>query len=118
LKSRLLILTFLGGALGSSLRYLIGELTGSQAIALWIVNLLGALLLGIVHTSKFTSTSQLQAVLGTGFAGGFTTVSGLITFALLAADGAFGLAAIQVALGIMVYWLGRIVGGERPWLKS
>lgn len=112
------MLTFLGGALGSSLRYLIGELTESQAITLWIVNLLGALLLGFVHSSKITATTQLQAVLGTGFAGGFTTVSGLITFALLAADGAFGLAAIQVALGILTYWLGRIVGGERPWLKS
>lgn len=118
MKSKLLILTFLGGALGSSLRYLIGEVTGSQAITLWVVNLLGALLLGFVQTSKFTSTIQIQAVLGTGFAGGFTTVSGLITFALLAADGAFGLAAIQVALGILTYWLGRILGGERPWLKS
>lgn len=118
MKSKLLILTFLGGALGSSLRYLVGEITGSQAITLWVVNLLGALMLGYVHTSKFTSAAPLQAVLGTGFAGGFTTVSGLITFALLAADGAFGLAAIQVALGIMAYWLGRIVGGERPWLKS
>lgn len=118
MKSTLLLLTFLGGALGSSLRYLLGEVTASQAITLWIVNLLGALLLGFVHTSKFTSNTRLQAVLGTGFAGGFTTVSGLITFALLAADGAFGLAAIQAALGILTYWLGRIVGGERPWLKS
>ena len=118
MKSKLLILTFLGGALGSSLRYLVGEVTDSQAISLWVINLLGALLLGVVHTSKFTCTKQLQAVLGTGFAGGFTTVSGLITFALLAPDGTFGLAAIQVALGILTYWLGRILGDERPWLKS
>lgn len=114
----LLLLTFLGGAFGSASRYLVGILVGQETLALWIVNLIGALVLGYVHTSRFTKSNQLQALLGTGFAGGFTTVSGLLTFALLTPYGSFLLVALQVALGILVYWLGRILGGERTWSKS
>jgi fluoride ion exporter CrcB/FEX len=118
LKAKLLLLTFAGGAIGSALRFVISEASGSQVTALWLVNLFGALLLGFVHTSKLTATAENHAFLATGFAGGFTTVSGLLTFALLAPEGNFQFVALQVAVGIAIYWLGRIAGGERTWSKS
>lgn len=118
MQPKLLLLTFVGGAVGSAARFLIGQVSNSESLTLWIVNLLGALMLGYVHTSKFTSPVSLQALLGTGLAGGFTTVSGLITFSLLAPGGSFLLASLQVATGILIYWLGRVIGGERSWLKS
>lgn len=118
MKLKLLGLTFLGGAIGSALRYLISVLVTTGAQDLWIVNLLGALVLGFVQTSRFTKSEQAQALLGTGFAGGFTTVSGLLVFALFAPTGDFLMVSAQVAIGIVFFWLGRVLGGDRTWSKS
>jgi fluoride ion exporter CrcB/FEX len=82
------------------------------------VNLVGALVLGFVQTASFTKSSKAQSLLGTGFAGGFTTVSGLFTFAQLTPQGSYGVLASQIFVGILAYWLGRILGGERTWSKS
>lgn len=118
MKFRLLALTFVGGAVGSALRYLISASADSQSAALWIVNLLGALVLGYVQSSPRFKAASLQALLGTGFAGGFTTVSGLMIFAILTPYGMWSVVTLQVVLGILVYWLGRSIGGERRWSKS
>ena len=118
MKFKLLLLTFVGGAVGSALRYLVSSYAGSQSDALWIVNLLGALVLGYIQTAPVLKAINLQALLATGFAGGFTTVSGLMTFAILTPYGTWNVVALQVVLGILVYWLGRIIGGERQWSKS
>ena len=118
MKAKLILLAFLGGAIGSALRYQISISFASQATSLWIVNLVGALALGWIHTARFTKTENLQALLGTGFAGGFTTVSGLLPFALLTPNVSYLYVVLQVFLGVLVYWLGRILGGDRAWLKS
>lgn len=118
MKFKLLLLAFVGGAVGSALRYLVSISTDSQSDALWIVNLLGALTLGYVQATPRLKEEKLQALFGTGFAGGFTTVSGLMTFALLTPYGMWSVVTLQVVLGILVYWLGRIIGGERQWSKS
>jgi fluoride ion exporter CrcB/FEX len=118
LPALLILLTFLGGAVGSALRFLISGAVGDNANGLWIVNLVGALVLGFVQTSSFTKSPKAQSILGTGFAGGFTTVSGLFTFAQLTPQGSYGVLASQIFVGILAYWLGRILGGERTWSKS
>ena len=118
MKARLLLLTFLGGAIGSALRYLISQSADTNEIGLWIVNLTGALVLGFVHVSSAFKSDNAQALLGTGFAGGFTTVSGLFVFAQLTPQGSYAVLAAQIFVGILAYWLGRVVGGERPWSKS
>lgn len=82
------------------------------------MNLAGALVLGFVHVSSLTKSPKAQALLGAGFAGGFTTVSGLFTFAQLTPQGSYGVLASQIFVGILTYWLGRILGGERTWSKS
>ena len=112
MKPKLLLLTFAGGAVGSALRYAF-TLSYPQFYWLLIVNLLGAFVLGFIQTDRRFANDEAQSLWGTGFAGGFTTLSGLITFAMLGNDPNFYYVAIQFALGLGTYALGRILGGAR-----
>jgi CrcB protein len=76
------LLVFLGGGLGSMLRYAIGSwMAHSKAgvpLGTMTVNVVGSLLIGLVlgWALKFPSTSPtLVLLLATGFCGGFTTFS-------------------------------------------
>ncbi|MBR7554050.1 fluoride efflux transporter FluC [Allobacillus sp. GCM10007491] len=78
MKLHYLLAVGLGGAVGSSFRYMVGRLlTDTPAIATLSVNILGSFLLGVItayfirHPEKHT----FQLLLGTGFCGGFTTMS-------------------------------------------
>ncbi|APG61403.1 fluoride efflux transporter CrcB [Christiangramia salexigens] len=76
-----LLLVFLGGGLGSSLRFVIGKYLNQQSpipYGTLLVNVLGSLFLGIIlgwaiKTSNLNSSTNL--LLGIGFCGGFTTFS-------------------------------------------
>ena len=112
---------FVGGALGSLARFLI--LLGFESVLLpslvvellstAVVNLLGAWLLGVVNSQGFKAGANAKALWGTGFAGGFTTMSGL---AVITTSAGLGLGVmsllfwlgvlVQLGLGILVYWLG------------
>ena len=76
-----LLLVFLGGGLGSVLRFLIGKYlnTGTGIpYGTFVVNILGSLFIGIILglAARNTAISQNQAIfLATGFCGGFTTFS-------------------------------------------
>jgi fluoride ion exporter CrcB/FEX len=111
---RLISLAFLGGALGIVARYAL-SLSFDQSVWLWLANIFGALLLGFVHTSQNLKSSEMQNLLGTGFAGGFTTLSSLITFASLEGDSARLQMTAQIGVGLFAYALGRNLGGERTW---
>jgi fluoride exporter len=122
LKTKILFAVFLGGALGSISRFTIFlgvEQAGLSILALElvstsIVNLAGAGFLGFVHSKSFRSRQTTKAFWGSGFAGGFTTMSGL---ALITAVDTLGLSELgylywlavllQVALGILTYWFIR-----------
>lgn len=112
MKFRLIGLTFLGGAIGSLARYSL-SLTFDQSVWLWLVNIIGAILLGFVHTNQKLKSPGLQSFLGTGFAGGFTTLSSLITFASFEGDLALLQMVAQIVVGLLAYVLGRAIGGER-----
>lgn len=80
-------LVFLGGAIGSMLRhvlhdYIAGffEFPQSEIIALSVVNLLGSYFLGLVTRHPLFFGNMRQAFFGTGFAGGFTTMSAVTMF--------------------------------------
>lgn len=78
MKLHYLLAVGLGGALGSGFRYMIARLLAdTPSIATFSVNILGSFLLGaivayfITHPEKYI----FQLLLGTGFCGGFTTMS-------------------------------------------
>ena len=122
MKLAILFAIFLGGALGSLLRYAIWlgiDQAGASVLLVdllvtSIVNIAGAGFLGFVHSSAFNKSEKAKAFWGSGFAGGFTTMSGL---ALITAGSTLGLSEIgylywlgvaaQFVLGILAYWFVR-----------
>ena len=76
------LLVFLGGGLGSSLRYLVTIAMNQYSKVLpfgtFTVNILGCLLIGMIlgyAQKENTLTSNQILLLATGFCGGFTTFS-------------------------------------------
>jgi fluoride exporter len=122
LKLAILLAIFLGGALGSLSRYLIWLAAPQAGVSVLIVDLLvtsivnitGASFLGFVHSSSFNKSKKVKAFWGSGFAGGFTTMSGL---ALITAGASLGLSengylywlavASEFVVGILAYWFVR-----------
>lgn len=129
MKLTVLFAIFLGGSLGSLSRYVIWLGVEQAGISLWIaeivatsiVNIFGAGFLGFVHSKSFTSNKTAKAFWGSGFAGGFTTMSGL---ALITAGAGFGLSQIgylfwfavivQFILGILAYAAVRVRLDSKP----
>ena len=76
------LLVFLGGGLGSGLRYLVSITMNQYSKVLpfgtFTVNMLGCLLIGLIlgyAQRENTLTSNQTLLLATGFCGGFTTFS-------------------------------------------
>ena len=112
-------LAFAGGAIGSVLRALVGDVFDSLT-TLIIVNLLGAAFLGWVNGSalgpkqRFASAGS-KVFWGAGFAGGFTTMSGLalatVMLSMFATPVlAVGYVAAQFLLGLGAYLLAYRIG--------
>ncbi len=77
-----LLLVFLGGGLGSSLRFIVGNYLNSSNTGIpygtFLANILGSLFIGIILglAAKNETLSQNSVLfLATGFCGGFTTFS-------------------------------------------
>lgn len=77
-----LLLVFLGGGLGSALRFLISKFLNHPQLSIpygtFTVNILGSLFLGIVlgwAMKNNALNSDLHIILAVGFCGGFTTFS-------------------------------------------
>lgn len=113
-------LAFAGGALGTLARMSV-QFFLNNAASLFVVNLLGAGFLGWVNgksqhpeTPRFVSAGK-KWFWGAGFAGGFTTMSGLaMAFVLMV--GNFGVMAglvyilVQFVAGLFAYALGFKLG--------
>ena len=104
------LLTFSGGALGSLLRFAIAEVN-STLVALWIVNILGALFVGFFAGHKWFKTESRRAFFSTGLAGGFTTMSAIAILPLGPNFDAISIGAM-VAVGMIAYWLGLKIGSR------
>lgn len=110
---RLLLLTFIGGALGTALRFGLSFVFDDTLMVLFIVNLLGAAALGWFNGHPHFATDERRALWAIGFAGGFTTMSGVALFMgnniFFAFNEALLWVALMFALGLAVYWLALIV---------
>jgi CrcB protein len=118
LNWRYLAMVFVGGAVGTAAReglVLAIPNLGSIPLAIFIINVVGAFLLGVLLEALAKKgpdegrRRSLRLLLGTGFLGGFTTYSTLATdTTLLAADGSGGL-AIAYSLATI------LIGGAASW---
>lgn len=76
-----LVYIFLGGGLGSVMRYLVSFYTskllpiGSFPLGTFLVNLIGCFLIGLFSSYFIKVDNSLKFLLITGFCGGFTTFS-------------------------------------------
>ncbi|MFW0787192.1 fluoride efflux transporter CrcB [Gordonia sp. CPCC 206044] len=127
LRPMALIWVFVGGIVGTGLRYWFEELwpTGSAQWpwATFLINLSGAFVLGALLEGLALAGSddgwrqRIRLLFGTGLCGAFTTYS---TFALevslLGRDGAvlmaIAYALISVVLGMVMAWAGIAVAGR------
>jgi CrcB protein len=105
-----LLLVFLGGGLGSTLRYGFSKYLNSSVTGIpygtFAANILGSLLIGIILgiAAKNDSISQnTMLLLATGFCGGFTTFS---TFAyenhVFLKSGDFGMFALYTIASFVI----------------
>lgn len=113
-----LLLVFVGGGVGSALRYLIGKWLNSPETGIpygtFVANILGSLLIGIIlglAAKNNTLNSNQTLLLATGFCGGFTTFS---TFAyenhVLLKSGDFTSFAIYTIASFIVGFLAVFFG--------
>ena len=114
-KAKLLGYVFLGGVLGTMLRYLIFEAMGPlsnqptvELIALFIVNLSGTFFLGLTARYPYFQTEVCRNLWGVGFAGSFTTMSAL-TLWIESHNSSVEVIAM-LAAGFALYWVGFEVG--------
>jgi CrcB protein len=108
---KILLLTFIGGALGTALRYGLSLAVEDTLAVLFTVNLLGAAALGWFNGHPHFATDERRALWAVGFAGGFTTMSGVAVFLffhLFALDAPLLWVALMFALGLAAYWLALI----------
>lgn len=107
-----LALVFLGGALGTAARYAV-SITLPQIAMLFAVNLLGAAFLGLVNSNPVFDSGASKVFWGVGFAGGFTTMSGVALW-MIATSGSATFAPLTViamfVLGVLAYLLGIRLG--------
>ncbi len=113
-----LLIVGLGGATGSALRWLVTDSMGPEngSASIFIVNIAGSLLLGLLAAYPARRNSNLSLLLGVGFAGGLTTFStfavdvaqqldaGEVTAAAMNSLGTASLALLAAGVG---YRLGR-----------
>lgn len=115
IKAKLLGYVFLGGVLGTMLRYLIFEASAQLAdypvyelIALFIVNLAGTFFLGFTARYPYFQSEVCRNLWGVGFAGAFTTMSALT---LWINTHTLGIEVVAMfTAGFAMYWIGFETG--------
>jgi CrcB protein len=112
------LLVAIGGVVGSLCRFGIAELVPASTADGWpwptlIVNVVGALVIGIVASRLHRSPSWVGPTVITGFLGGFTTFSAIAVETTLMLDGgragaAVGYVAVTLAAGLVGARIGAV----------
>ncbi|MGP1990785.1 fluoride efflux transporter CrcB [Zobellia laminariae] len=120
-----LLLVFLGGGIGSTLRYLVSKSLNTHFqhffLGTFLVNIIGCLLIGLIlglsiKTNYLTPNQTL--LLATGFCGGFTTFStfafekhSLLTSGELVHFSIYLIASIVVGIAAVSFglWLSKLL---------
>lgn len=130
LNMRSLLFVFLGGGIGSVLRYMISMLGQhlklnplswwGQTLFPWptfVANLAGCLLIGLFYSlsDKLGWSPDTRLLLTTGLCGGFTTFSTFSNEGLsLLRSGNYAMFALYFALtlifGLLCVWIGKAIG--------
>jgi fluoride exporter len=123
---KIVLLVFLGGALGAMLReffmLLVPTLSRGFPLDILAANLVAALLLGLVAglNRRKVASDEVYALIGTGITGGLSTFSsfayGSAELMTRSATGAFVAVAyvmISLMLGYIAVMLGLKVGGQK-----
>ncbi len=107
------LLAAAGGSAGAYLRYVI-SLQMQSIYGTFIVNMLGSFLLGFISAYfLYKNKQRMQLILGTGFCGGFTTMStfaGEINKLNFTSGGIYLL--VSLSLGLVLAWTGYAAGGQ------
>ena len=104
----------LGGVVGTTARWAVGEIGWSTATSLLVVNTVGCFVLGMVVAVWADREHPARLALGVGLCGGLTTFSGLAVDLAQRLDagefaGALALTAASVGLGLAAFVGGREV---------
>lgn len=111
----------IGGSAGALLRYLVGMVVGSPSFpyGTLFVNILGSFLLGAI-TGYFMNRKRgaiLHLALGTGFCGGFTTMSTFSNEALQLLHHSYTLGMIYIGstifFGVLLCMIGMSIFRKR-----
>ena len=104
-----ILFVFLGGGLGSVLRYLISKqfnpIFENFFLGTFSVNIIGSLLIGffVGMELKFLISKPYLLLLVTGFCGGFTTFSAFaLENYLIIKEGQFGAALLNIGLSVVL----------------
>ncbi len=110
----------IGGAAGSSLRYVVSNLIQSQTssgfpFGTLLVNVIGCLIIGLLIGASMSApvklNENLRLLLATGFCGGFTTFSAFSAESVVLFDkGEFGLAATYILSSIVLGLVATVAG--------
>lgn len=105
-----LLLVFVGGGLGASLRYGVSLLLPGHW-GTWAVNLLGSCALAFLMAHSISADPRVKLLVGTGLMGGFTTYSTFNHDTLrLWETGSHGMAALNVVGTLVLCLLGGLSG--------
>jgi CrcB protein len=127
LRPSTLALVAAGGVVGTAAREglaLVIPVVGGLPVAILLINVVGAFVLGLLLESLLRSgpdegaRRRIRLLVGTGFCGGFTTYSTLaVGTAALLRDGSSWLAIASaigsVLLGALASWAGIVLGSRR-----
>lgn len=118
--TKILIAIFLGGGIGSVLRYCVQVALHERIIpysfpwATFAVNILGSFLIGLFYTlsARFNLSTEVRMLLTTGLCGGFTTFS---TFSndglIMIKQGFYSMFILYTLLSIVLGVIAAFAGG-------